>query len=88
MALDTQLIQEAIKSFGEEFRSRIADLGYNLTYGIARFDSLAIAARVQSKNPIPEAVKEQIEGILPQRYVYKGHEIPIKLAYMGIPKAL
>ena len=89
MTLDGKVIQEAMKSFGEEFRPQIAELGYNLAYGITKVDdSLAIAARVQSENPIPEAVREQIDGILPKQYAYKGHEISVELAYTDIPRAL
>ena len=89
MTLDGLLIQEAKKRFGEEFCPQIATLGYNLVYGITKVnDSFGIAARVQSENTIPETVRQQIEGILPKQYHYKGHEIPVELVYMDIPRAL
>lgn len=88
MALDRQLLQEAKKRFGEEFLPQIATLGYNLAYGIIKVNnSFGIAARVQSENPIPEIVRQQIEGILPKQYHYKGYEIPVELIYMDIPHA-
>lgn len=87
MTLDGQLIREAKNSFGEEFRSQVAELGYNLAYGITTVDnSFAIAARIQSEQPIPEAVREQIEGLLPKQYSYNGHEIAVELEYMSIPR--
>jgi hypothetical protein len=47
-----------------------------------------IAARVQSEEPVPDAVRKQIEGIIHEEYKYKGINIPVKLEYKTIPQSL
>lgn len=82
MALDGRLMQKAKKDFRKKFRPKINALGYGLSFEIIKVDGdPAIAANVELKTPITEIIKGQVEGILPERHTYRGHEIRVKIVY-------
>ncbi|RME54571.1 hypothetical protein D6777_03375 [Candidatus Woesearchaeota archaeon] len=85
MTLDQKLLQEAKKEFGAKFSHLISNLGYNLAYGISANKGWTIAARVQYEDYLPDDVKMQIEKIIPEKYQFKGYEIPVELVYVKIP---
>ena len=88
MALDEQLMREAKESFGKKFRPKIAKLGYHLAYGFSMVGgSFTIAVRVQSDNQLSKNLVQQMDGILPRQYSYKGRKIPVEIIYTKIPRA-
>ena len=88
-SLDFNLLKEAKEQFYSDFKTKVENLGYSLSYSITGSkDSLIIGANIQDphhKRFSKENVKK-IKEIFPKEYHYKGHKIPLQVALLKYMK--
>lgn len=92
--MDHETLKGALKSFLNEYKTKIKALGYHLAVGVGHvnkddgmrvsdLEKLCLAANIYSTERVPEEIKKQIRNEIPRVYPWKGEEVPVVINYRG-----